>query len=221
MNKQPNSPNIPDSYMLYSGRSLIHNVLEHASGSLIYFLFIILFERLTGLMADSPSKESTSFYYIFYPVLVSFMMMQNQFTKEDPGGKLFRTIKGGFATYVRYHIGLNTVVVISAILFSSIAVLLGDLGLISINNGITDFMKISLSCISSLTIFNMIFPRIMNKGVLIALFILSTLIISMIYFIIIPADKITPYIVICVAEAVLLPLSILSYVRCYKRKYWT
>ena len=93
---------------LYNGRSMPEFILKMSLVSICIYAVIIVYkvlmillrgdgtEELQSEMADSSLSSS---FLLFSAGMISLVMSQLTFEKHMPGGKFFRTVKGGFDTY--------------------------------------------------------------------------------------------------------------------------
>ena len=116
------------AFRLYTGISVWNGIARMALAGIATYLLMI------AMMRSSLSLGA-------FPVIVAGQMTVIRFLvtfgKINPGCKFFRTVKGGYATYVRSHITMHAEGFLSLLLIFAVIAILNLTGLRPIGNGLT------------------------------------------------------------------------------------
>lgn len=129
------------AYELYTGRSFLNNTLKLTLFSIALYMFFILFTAfISGIEGEGFKNgiDSTANLFIVnvYGSLFVLMRLWSNGAKEDPGGKFFRTVKGGFDTYAKAHTAIICEAAVMIILFFAVAALISKAGILPLMYGI-------------------------------------------------------------------------------------
>ena len=218
----------------YTGSGLTITILVLAAYECIFYagayasmaLVIALsdgtsFMEAIANIAETPAGDCIM---AFAPALINCLILLVPNDRSAPGGKLFRTFKGGFDTYKKSRIGIYVSAALAALIFSLFAMLLDITGLAKVQNSIfaeTAVFVSSLAALGAGTLaliirndsargfISVIVCFAVNAGVAIALNILTTL-----------NGSILPHIVVGIIGAVISVIAAKAYLSYYKKNLW-
>ena len=157
-NKSPLT--IPQALKIYTGAGFLPNVLLITLYECLFFLgtiagltFVVsLSEGMTFIDAITDISTTPAYDIVmpFMPALINCLVILGRTDRNAPGGKFFRTLKGGIDTFVRSRIGIYICLSISLLIFSGFVLTLNAVGIIKTQNGILTVAAMLLSVILSL-----------------------------------------------------------------------
>ena len=224
------------SYRMYAGGRLLTSFLIFSIGEILMYLFCVFFAFIMNAWSDGHSfvdvfnnlasnlsqKDNLDPHsWIFAISLATGIILIRQFDKSNPGGKFFRTVKGGFETYKKYQIVVYMTILSSAVLCATVAFLLDHFGIIALKGGIASSVACVTSVVYALTIFS-IANRFKNKISSSAISILTVSFCSGIFGdrTLLERGDVNIFIILLVIGLILLPLSMRLYFSFYKRECW-
>lgn len=235
MKNKKNGLTLFQSYRLYSGGGLLSSFLVFAIGEILVYLFCVSLELWLDSCFDGHSTadvlhdlssnlsqrgNSDPTQWIFATTLSTSILLQ-QFDRSNPGGKFFRTVKGGFSTYRKYRFVVNMIILVSAVICATVAFLLDYFGIIGLKGGIVS----SIACVTSVVYSTSVYCiaiRIKNKVFSSVTSILTVVICSCIFgsLPLKGTEVMIPFIILLAIGLVLFPISMRSYFSYYKRVFW-
>ncbi|WP_295081220.1 hypothetical protein [Ruminococcus sp.] len=212
------------AYRIYRGRGFAENAAKYSLLMLGLFLMsMLLLSTISYLSGEGFSDSDAA--DTFVPVwggMTAMLRMFQYFEKNSPGGKFFRTVKGGFDTFVRADIMNAAECILTTLVFFAAAALLEAAGLIRLEYGIN-------SCISAF-IFTMLFVAVSMLIKLMGNRVLAGVCFGTVFLIMIGAESAVmsltggkigaPHIAVAAAAAVILPVSLRAVHTNYRKKYW-
>lgn len=127
-----------DAYRIYTGHSFANSIVVISIGIIALFAGFMLLMTLL-MFADSDSTEglqplfSVTLAAVYCNLLVSTRML-SLFEKGVPGGKYFRTVKGGFDTFAKAQKAFIAEGAVVVFVFCAFLAVLDCLGIIDIGN---------------------------------------------------------------------------------------
>ena len=235
MKNKKNGLTLFQSYRLYSGGGFLSSFLVFAIGEILVYLFCVSLELgldscfdghstadvlhdLSSNLSQRGNSDPTQ--WIFATTLSTSILLQ-QFDRSNPGGKFFRTVKGGFSTYRKYRFVVNMIILVSAVICATVAFLLDYFGIIGLKGGIVS----SIACVTSVVYSTSVYCiaiRIKNKVFSSVTSILTVVIFSGIFgsLPLMGTEVMIPFIILLAIGLVLFPISMRSYFSYYKRVFW-
>ena len=235
MKNKKNGLTLFQSYRLYSGGGFLSGFLVFAIGEILVYLFCVSLELgldscfdghstadvlhdLSSNLSQRGNSDPTQ--WIFATTLSTSILLQ-QFDRSNPGGKFFRTVKGGFSTYRKYRFVVNMIILVSAVICATVAFLLDYFGIIGLKGGIVS----SIACVTSVVYSTSVYCiaiRIKNKVFSSVTSILTVVICSGIFgsLPLMGTEVMIPFIILLAIGLVLFPISMRSYFSYYKRVFW-
>ena len=217
---------VSQALKFYTGTGLAGTILGLAAYEVIFFagayammtLVIALSEGISlsnavSNIAEAPAGDCVM---AFAPALINY--------RSAPGGKLFRTVKGGFDTFARERVGIYISTVLAALIFCIFAFLLDLIGIAKTQNGLSAVIAVFVSSLMSLGAgtFALLIPGdalrgfasvlisfVTGAGVAIVLNILRTL-----------NGSLLPHIIAGIVGAALMIISAKVYLSYYKKNLW-
>ncbi len=228
-NKSPLT--ISQALKLYTGTGLGGTVLGLAAYEVLFYigafvsmtLMIMLGEGISypeavRNIAETPAGDCVM---VFTPSIINCIVLLSQYTKDKHGGKLFRTVKGGFGTFVRYRTGVYNSELLSMLLFGTAALLLDIAGIAKIHGGLSAVIALVVSNIAAAGIVTFMLPAknefVLGAGSVITMFAITgscTILLPML------SDSLIPHLVTGIAGAVLVAVSSNVYFAHYRKNRW-
>ena len=228
-NKSPLT--ISQALKLYTGTDLPETMLGIAVYELAFYigasvcmtLMIMLgegisFPEAVSNIAETPAGDCVM---VFSPGILNCIFLLNQYTKEKQYGKLFRTVKGGFGTFVNYRTGVYISELLSTLLYGAAALLLDIAGIAKIHGGLSAVIALVVSNIAAVGVITFIL-LVKNEIVLGAGSVLTMLAVTGCCTILFPmlSDSFIPHIVTGIAGALLVIVSLKVYFAHYRKNRW-
>ncbi len=130
----------PEAYKIYTGRSFSIGVMWLSIASVLFFSAIMLLMMFLMYVDNDSDTVPEPLFGItiasIYGTMLVLTRMMASYDKNIPGGKFFRTVKGGFDTYAKAQKAFIVEGAISLILFCMFLAILDAIGIIEIGNGI-------------------------------------------------------------------------------------
>ena len=228
-NKSPLT--ISQALKLYTGTGLPGTILGLAAYEVLFYigafvsmtLMIMLGEGISypeavSNIAETPAGDCVM---VFAPALINVIVLLSQYTKDKHGGKLFRTVKGGFGTFVNYRTGAYISELLSMLLFGIAALLLDIAGIAKIHGGLSAVIALVVSNIAAIGVITFILPVknefVLGAGSVITMFAITgscTVMLSMFF------DDLIPHLIVGVVGAVLVTISSKVYFAHYRKNRW-
>ena len=225
------------AYRLYTGESPLKSVL------ILIFLEIFCYGALSYLtrwmdfFSDELSSDSAieeafmslsqrdgSHHFSWMDGIVvgiGLVLITQRFDRSNPGGKFFRTVKGGFETFKKYRIIVHLSILVSVAVCAICMLLLDHFEIIGMEGGIVISIAFVTSVVFSMVIlcFTSRIKKVVLSG---AIGILTFMIFTFFLWVItiIKSDTVLPYVLLLAVGLALLPISMRSYFYFYKRVYW-
>ena len=225
---------VSQALKFYTGTGLAGTILGLAAYEVIFFagayammtLVIALSEGISlsnavSNIAEAPAGDCVM---AFAPALINCLVLLVPNDRSAPGGKLFRTVKGGFDTFARERVGIYISTVLAALIFCIFAFLLDLIGIAKTQNGLSAVIAVFVSSLMSLGAgtFALLIPGdalrgfasvlisfVTGAGVAIVLNILRTL-----------NGSLLPHIIAGIVGAALMIISAKVYLSYYKKNLW-
>ncbi len=151
------------AYKVYTGNGMLLHVLKISGfGILInllaFFFYAILFVFINGNISEAISEVNGRFALIIFGVsaFIAVAMIDVDYDKQLPGGKYFRTVKGGYDTYKKMRDSLLIVRMVSLGLIMLWGILCNMVGLLKYPNGVVDVVYIVAPLMISIGFINLI-----------------------------------------------------------------
>lgn len=225
------------AYRLYTGESPLKSVLVYNFLMIICYGGLSYLTRLMDFFSDELSSDSAieeafmslsqrdgshPFSWMNGIVVgVGLMLITQRFDRSNPGGKFFRTVKGGFETFKKYRIIVHLTFLVSISVCAIAMFLLDHFEIIGMEGGIVTSIALVTSVVFSMV--TLCFTSRIKKVVLSgAIGILTFMIFTFLLWgiTIIRSDTVLPYVLLLAIGLILLPISMRSYFSFYKRVYW-
>ena len=208
-----------EALKLYSGKSISKMILFITGIALGLYLFIVLYVLLmNGLDNGSANSDDmlatimaivSNIFLALEGGIITTLLSQMTYEKENPGGKLFRSVKGGYDTYIKMRVGN---------LITAIVVIFLFLGIICAINAVFPILMYgTATCIS------MLFFLLLNIGICTLLSMIVSDIIGLIGImsVLITSGRLGWIQIAAGAAAiVLIPISFKLMINNYKEKRW-
>ncbi len=168
MENKRSSVSYGDAYRIYTGRSFTSSIVVISIGAVAFFAGIMLFMALL-MLADNDDTDlrSKSFFSITLAAVYCNMLiiarMQSTFDKGAPGGKYFRTVKGGFDTFAKAQKAFIAEGAVAVFAFCAFLALLDGLGIIDIGNAVGSCLMLFITVFLARAIAS--FGRLIKKPV--------------------------------------------------------
>ena len=216
---------------LYNGRSMPEFILKMSLVSICIYAVIIVYkvlmillrgdgtEELQSEMADSSLSSS---FLLFSAGMISLVMSQLTFEKHMPGGKFFRTVKGGFDTYKKASAAICISKVAVVAILADFAMLLHISGIAPMRYGIAAPVTMFIFFTLAMGICNFFYMAsdVSDNSLK------STFIALIVFFIAgiavaVNEDRLGKvHLIIAAVAAVLLPVSHIMLMKNYEKKRW-
>ena len=134
---------VSQAMKLYTGTGLAETILGLAAYDLIFYIgasvcmtLLVMFgegisyPEAVRNISETPAGDCIM---VFAPAIINVIILLSQYNKDKPGGKLFRTVKGGFDTFVSYRTGAYISMLLSIIIYGGVMLLFALFGLINTN----------------------------------------------------------------------------------------
>jgi len=210
-----------DSMGLYALKLCVGGVLMY-SASLLSFIIIGLLDEgsFTEAMKDLRSTPMANVFLMLDIGIILTIFGLMSYEKQYPGGKLFRTVKGGFDTYKKMK-NANLMIRITAMIFVlAYSAFLDITGLLKLTGGPKDVLFIGACLLAGLWLLNLT-SLIKNPAVRGALSVI-VMFGAGVCGIMIP--QITKALIVPIVIAIVsLPLVIITHIvllKSYKKHYW-
>lgn len=228
-NKSPLT--VPQSLKLYTGNGILLfaaqlvwlEMLFFIASSAVLILMIMLGEGMSYAEA-AESLADVPVIDILMALSVSFMnclMLNTQYKKGFPGGKLFRTVKGGFDTFAGYIKGAYIAVLIASAADCCVFLLLDTTGLVKLHGGISAVIAAVVSMTVALSVAAL---ALMSEyvGIRVLVSVLMPAGIVTAGALLLPALDMgyIPHIITGVAGTVFMVISAKAYLSYYKKNLW-
>ena len=139
MENKRSSVSYGDAYRIYTGRSFTNGIVLFSIGAVVMFAGVMLLMTLM-MLADNDDTDlrSKSFFSITIAAVYCNMLIitriQSSFAKGVPGGKYFRTVKGGFDTFAKAQKAFIAEGAVAVLVFCAFLAVLDCFGIIDIGN---------------------------------------------------------------------------------------
>ena len=213
-----------EAYRIYNGKGFCENVAKISITALGMFLIGIFLLCFISFMSGNGflNPEAADALMPVWCGITAMLRMFLYYEKDSPGGKYFRTVKGGFDTFVRADIMTAAERILTTLAYLAVVVVLDATGLIKLKYGIN-------SCISTF-IFIMLFVAVSmflkllgNKalaGVCFSIVLLLTIGVGYAAMSLTDGKIGAPHIAAAAAIAFLMPISLRAVHINYRKKYW-
>ncbi|WP_455530742.1 hypothetical protein [Ruminococcus sp.] len=168
MENKRSSVSYGEAYRIYTGRSFTSSIVVISIGAVAFFAGIMLFMALL-MLADNDDTDlrSKSFFSITLAAVYCNMLIMTRmlysFDKGAPGGKYFRTVKGGFDTFAKAQKAFIAEGAVVVFAFCAFLALLGGLGIIDIGNAVGSCLMLFITVFLARAIAS--FGRLIKKPV--------------------------------------------------------
>ena len=213
-NKSPLT--VSQALKVYTGTGLAGTILGLAAYECVFYvgayaamaLVIALsdgtsFLEATANIAETPAADSIM---AFASALINCFILLVPHDRNAPGGKLFRTVRGGFGTFTRSRIGIYISAVLAALIFCVFALVLDLGGIAKLQNSIyaeAAAFILTLAALGAGTL------ALLTVGGVIGLNTLAAL-----------NGSALPHIFVGIGGAGLLAIAVKIYLTYYKRNLW-
>ncbi|MBQ8960551.1 MAG: hypothetical protein IJ071_04955 [Ruminococcus sp.] len=157
MNKKSSPVTIPQAMKIYLGTGMMKETLLLSLFPLILLLTMLVGVFIIGLLefrGDFQATASkltgssvTSFIYglILAPVLGIELLLT--YDRELPGGKFFRTVRGGFSTFAKFRTGLTLSMIVQTTVYLAVVLLLQITKLMPLKWGVSCIIATFISAL--------------------------------------------------------------------------
>ena len=145
---------------LYTGTGLAETILGLAAYDIIFYIGAsvcmtlmimcgegISYPEAVRSISETPAGDCIM---VFAPAIINVIILLSQYGKDKPGGKLFRTAKGGFGTFVGYRTGAYISMLLSTIIYGGVVFLLALFGLIGLHGGLSAAIAVVVSSMAAM-----------------------------------------------------------------------
>jgi hypothetical protein len=224
-NKTPLS--YPEAYKVYMGRSFPNMVAQlslFAVGMFLCFKLVLTFlDVIEGddINNDTDQLVNDFISTIFCGIIVA-LRMSSTFTKSIPGGKFFRTVKGGFDTFKKAHYTMAAEGITVIIIFSIVIGIFDAVGFAPLRFGTASCVSICIFVTLARAV-SSIFAAMKNTIMRLLVSMIVNYIISAmgIVSLILTDGKLCAFHIAAAAAAVVLTVvSEIAVVTSYRKKHW-
>lgn len=231
-NKSPLT--VSQALKVYTGTGLVGTILGLALYECLFFvgayaamaLVIALsdgtsFTEAIANIAETPAGNSMM---AMAPALINCFILLVPYDRNAPGGKLFRTFKGGFYTFIKSRIGIYVSAVLAALFFCVFALILDFVGLAKAQYSIfaeTAAFTATLAALGAGTLAQLIRNDALRS--FISVIVCFAVTVGGAIGLYIPAGlsgSIIPLVIAGIAGAALLVISVKAYLSYYKKNLW-
>ena len=236
MRDKRRQPTLSEACRLYTGSSLLKNIVVYSVLEMMAYIFLSYFHRcmlcfsgelsfvdsLKVAAANLSQRDGSSPIMWMSAVAISTeALLIPQYDRSAPGGKLFRTVKGGFETFKRYRIGVYLSFLAAVTVCATGVFLLDHFKIIGVTGGIS----YSINCLTSIVLTLIVFCFVNRFKNVIPSIVISTLMIlvcTLSFGVLTDLNKETvlPFVILLAVGLAILPIAMSSYFAFYKRKYW-
>jgi hypothetical protein len=158
---------------------------------------------------------------VFAPAIINVIILLSQYNKDKPGGKLFRTVKGGFDTFVSYRTGAYISMLLSIIIYGGVMLLFALFGLIGLHGGVSAVIAVVVSSMAAMGVVTFML-LIKNEAVLGITSVLVMFAVTGSCTVLLPmlTDSLLPHLYIGILGAALIAVSTKAYFSHYKKHIW-
>lgn len=168
MKNNKSTVSYPNAYRIYTGRSFTNGVIWLSIASVLLFSSLMLIMILLMYIDNDNAQELEPTFGItiasIYGSMQVIMRMITLYDKSMPGGKFFRTVKGGFDTYAKAQKAFIAEGAISLIVFCSFLAIIDAIGIMEIGDGIGSCIILIITIFLARAIAS--FSRIINNSVM-------------------------------------------------------
>lgn len=231
MRGNKSSLTISQALKLYTGTGLAGTILGLAVYEVVFYAaaaacmtIIIMFSEgisYAGAVSNIAETPAGDCVMVFAPGIINCIVLLSQYSKDKPGAKMLRTVKGGFGTFVNYRAGVYISELLSTILFGAAALLLDIAGIAKIHGGLSAVIALVVSNIAAIGIITFILPAknefVLGAGSVITMFAVTgacTIMLSMFF------DDLIPHLIVGIVGAVLVAVSSKVYFAYYRKNRW-
>lgn len=226
MENKRSSVSYGDAYRIYTGRSFTNGIVLFSIGAVVMFAGVMLLMTLMMLSDGDYTEGKTSFFSITIAAVYCNMLIitriQSSFAKGVPGGKYFRTVKGGFDTFAKAQKAFIAEGAVAVLVFCAFLAVLDCFGIIDIGNAAGSCLMLFITVFLARAIAS--FGRLIKKPVtrtIIMMFVLYAVNIFGIMLIETSGGKIgVLQIVLAAAAVVLTVISEALVLRDYRKTRW-
>jgi|GEM_PF-2883454 len=231
-NKSPLT--VSQALKVYTGTGLAGTILGLAAYECVFYvgayaamaLVIALsddtsFLEATANIAETPAADSIM---AFASALINCFILLVPYDRNAPGGKLFRTVKGGFGTFTRSRIGIYISAVLAALIFCVFALVLDLGGIAKLQNSIYAEAAAFISTLAALGAgtLALLIPNDAARGFISVIVCFAVTVGGVIGLntLAAPNGSALPYIFVGIGCAGLLAIAVKIYLTYYKRNLW-
>ncbi len=222
---------VSQALKLYTGTGLVETILVLAAFELAFYigasvcmtLMIMLGEGISYFEAVRNISETPAGDCImaFAPSVINCIVLLSQYSKDKPGGKQFRTVKGGFETFVSYRTGAYISMIFSMIIYGGVVLVLSLFGVLGLHGGVSAAIAAVVSVITAMGVVTF-FLLIEDERVCALVSVVAALSITGSCTALLPmlTDSLIPHLIIGIIGAVLASVSTSMYFSHYRQKRW-
>ena len=222
---------VSQALKLYTGTGLggtvlgltVYELLYYIGASVCMTLMIMLGEGISYPEAVRNISETPAgdVIMVFAPSIINCIVLLSQYGRDKPGGKLFRTVKGGFRTFVSYRTGAYISMFLSTIIYGGAVLVLALVGVLGLHGGVSTVIAVVVSSIAAIGAVTLMLP-IKNEGVLALVSILVTFAVTGSCTILLPmlTDSLIPHFIVGIVGALLVAVSTRVYFLHYRKNRW-
>ena len=222
---------VSQAMKLYTGTGLAGTILGLTAFELAFYigasvcmtLMIMLGESISypeavKNIAETPAGDCVM---AFASSVINCMVLLSQYGKDKPGGKLFRTVNGGFGTFVRYRTGAYISTLLSTVIYGGMVLLLAHIGVLGLHGGVSAVIAVVVSSIAAVGAVTFIL-LIENGGICALMSVVAAIAITGCCTALLPmlTDSLIPHFVIGIIGAALVAVSARVYFSHYRKKRW-
>lgn len=216
---------------LYTGTGLAKTILGLTAFELAFFIgasvtmaiMIMFSEGITYFetaksIAETPAVDGVM---ALPPSIISFIALLSQYDKDKPGGKLFRTVKGGFGTFVGYRTGAYISILLSTVIYGGAVFVLSLFGVLGLHGGASAALAVIVSSIAAVGVVSFTL-FIKNEGIRALISGTAAMAITVGCTLLLPhlTDSLIPHLIIGIIGVGLVIVSMRVYFSYYKKHIW-
>ncbi len=222
---------VSQALKLYTGTGLAGTILGLAAFELAFYigaavcmtLMIMLGEGIPYPEAVKNISETPAgdCMMAFAPSVINCIVLLSQYRKDKPGGKLFRTVNGGFDTFMRYRAGVYISMLLSLVIYGSAVLLLTLIGVLGLHGGSSAVIAVVVSSVAAVGVVTLLL-LIKDERVCALVSVVAALAVTGSCTALLPmlTDSLLPHLYIGILGAALIAVSTKAYFSHYKKHIW-
>ncbi len=222
---------VSQALKLYTGTGILGTTLGLAAFELMFYIGASVLMTLMIMLGEGISYPETvkniaetpagDCIMAFSPSVINCIVMLSQYGKDKPGGKLFRTVNGGFDTFVRYRAGAYISMLLSTFIYGGVVLLLALVGVLGLYGGVSAVIAVVASSIAAVGIVTFML-LIKNEGLCALVSVIAAFVITGGCTAVVPrlTDSLLPHLIIGIIGAAFVAVSTKIYFSHYRKNRW-